>query len=616
VSQDRGVTWADVTPPKIPHGSVITAVTFLDTDHGWAVVSDCANEQGNLYRTSDGGRSWMRGRIGGSTCNAGAGVFPVFGDPDVGYLTHLEPTGGFAEIARSHDGGRSWSRPRPMPVVGDVEFTSASEGWLAARFGAVELLHTLDRGRSWRRVQLPISRHAVRVGSPVFIGEEGVLAATIEYRRGWGVQFVATKGSGAWHRVGSIRFEGKAPARIDVTGIAGENAWWVDVGHGDIVRSADGGTTWHRASSPNHDEVVSIEPINGRRSWVITENNWGRELWLTHDGGRSWRQVVPKPTRQGPASADLQPVAELGDWVGELASGPDGSVFGVVEQGVESIRIAHIDPVTGEIQQSPHAFRGYAPGAHRMAVVSESLWFTRGPYSSGRMLRLDANSLRVEARIRLAAPVVELVLTPSGIWLGTGRSVVLLDPLTGSIDRRVAIGGHVTHIDADPAGDRLYVSTDTPIDHRDHVRFVELDARTGGLLAVARDVGFADLEGPMGITATEAGVWLATPTGMLGTLTFRRASDLREVASYRPGGSNAIKSSLAGLSLWIPSLLGGMACADPATGSLRGFVGAPGQSLNPSNVVATPSGLFVGSETVLERIVSHDCDVDAKEKAA
>jgi photosystem II stability/assembly factor-like uncharacterized protein len=604
VSQDRGRTWADVTPPEIPRGSVITAVTFLDTDHGWAVASDCADEEGNLYRTSDGGRSWVRRRVGGSTCNAGAGVFPVFGDPDVGYLTHLEPTGGFAEIARSRDGGRSWSRPRPMPVVGEVEFTSSSEGWLAAGFGAAELLHTLDRGRSWRRVQLPISRHAVRVGSPVFMGAEGVLPATIEYRRGWGVQFVATEGEDTWRRVGSIRFQGRAPARVDVTGIAGPNAWWVDVGHGDIVRSADGGTTWHRTSRPNHDQVVSIEPINGRRSWLITEHGHARELWLTKDGGRSWTRVKPSSRRRGPASAELHPVADLPGTAGEMAAAPDGSVYALFAGGGESFRVARFDPATGEIEHTTRTFRGPAFGANRLALAAGSLWFTRGQFSRrGLVVRLEADSLVFQERIRLPAPVVGLSATPTGIWIGTGRSVALLDPLTGVIKHKVPIGGHVTHLDADPAGLHLYVSTGTAIDDHDHVRFVELDARTGALLAVARDVGFADLFGPSGVIATDDGVWLTTPTGMMGTLSFRRASDLHELGFYRPGGTNGISASFAGSMLWVPNWSGGITCADPVTGAVRGFVGAPDQYLATSNVVATPSGLYVGGDgTAIDRI--------------
>ena len=240
-----------------------------------------------------------------------------------------------------------------------------------------------------------------------------------------------------------------------------------------------------------------------------------------------------------------------------------------------------------------------------MVVAGGSVWFASGRFThSGTLVRLDAGSLHLVDKIRFPASVVGVVSTPAGLWVGTARSVVLLDPDTGTVERRVPAGGDVTVLDADPSGRHLYVSTDTPIGHRDHVRFVEMDACSGTVLAAARDVGFAELGGPSGVTAIDGGVCLGTPTGMMGSLTFDREDDLSQIALYRPAGATASAPRSPMTRAGCRTSEEASRAPTPYRAWSEGSWVRPPENLGPTNVVAAAGGLYVGgAEGSIDRIL-------------
>jgi photosystem II stability/assembly factor-like uncharacterized protein len=56
-SHDGGKTWTMVTP-NINLSQIIGQLDFVDNNHGWATSID-ANMKGMLYKTNDGGRTWV-----------------------------------------------------------------------------------------------------------------------------------------------------------------------------------------------------------------------------------------------------------------------------------------------------------------------------------------------------------------------------------------------------------------------------------------------------------------------------------------------------------------------------------------------------------------------------
>ena len=136
-----GATWEQV---KVPVRAALTAVTFADAQHGWAVGHDAA-----IIATADGGKTWA--------------------------LQNFQPD-------------------LEKPLL-DVLFLDASRGFAAGAYSL--LLKTADGGKTWSEVDAPSIRDAegagphfnslTRLGNGnIFIaGESGMLAVSGDDGKTW-----------------------------------------------------------------------------------------------------------------------------------------------------------------------------------------------------------------------------------------------------------------------------------------------------------------------------------------------------------------------------------------------------------------------------------------------
>jgi photosystem II stability/assembly factor-like uncharacterized protein len=136
-----GTTWEQV---DVPVRSALTAVHFVDAQHGWAVGHDAA-----IVATADGGKTWA--------------------------LQNFEPG-------------------LEQPLL-DVLFLDASRGFAAGAYSL--LLETSDGGKTWSEVDAPSIRDAEGAGphfnalarlgdGSLFIaGESGMLAVSADGGRSW-----------------------------------------------------------------------------------------------------------------------------------------------------------------------------------------------------------------------------------------------------------------------------------------------------------------------------------------------------------------------------------------------------------------------------------------------
>ncbi|HYU93962.1 MAG TPA: YCF48-related protein, partial [Actinomycetota bacterium] len=69
---------------------------------------------------------------------------------------------------------------------------------------------------------------------------------------------------------------------------------WVVVGDPPILyRTDDGGSTWRRFPIGAGQHVTSIAAVDGNRAWLTSYRGRRGTLFLTMNGGRSWRAVTP-----------------------------------------------------------------------------------------------------------------------------------------------------------------------------------------------------------------------------------------------------------------------------------------------------------------------------------
>jgi photosystem II stability/assembly factor-like uncharacterized protein len=126
---DGGVTW---TPQDSGTSVQLTAVQFLDSQHGWAVGNDV------LY-TTNGGQTWLKGQYSGAT---------LYGISMVNASTGWA-VGGSGTIVATTNGGRTWvgQQSTTSQNLTSVSFTDDNNGWAVGGDGAI--VHTINGGSTW-----------------------------------------------------------------------------------------------------------------------------------------------------------------------------------------------------------------------------------------------------------------------------------------------------------------------------------------------------------------------------------------------------------------------------------------------------------------------------------
>lgn len=179
-SDDQGVTWAQA---KVPSRQLLTAVFFVDPQHGWAVGHDA-----QILATADGGATWTKQ---------------------------------FEDLKRQ------------APLL-DLWFKDTSTGFAIGAYGA--LLTTTDGGLHWQdvsdRVDNPDQFHfnaigAVKDAGLFIVGEQGSLFRS----RDWGQSWEKVQGPYEGSLFGLLATG--EPQTLLVYGL-----------RGNLFRSTDFGDTW------------------------------------------------------------------------------------------------------------------------------------------------------------------------------------------------------------------------------------------------------------------------------------------------------------------------------------------------------------------------------------
>ena len=140
-SRDEGLTWTQsIAPTRV----LLTAVSFPDPQHGWAV-----GHEGVIISTSDGGATWQRQDDGKDTETVFLDV--RFLDASTGFAV-----GAYGKFLTTTDGGKSWTPAKPVPE--EVHYNRLARGeddalYLAGESGT--LLISQDRGKKWRKADVP-----------------------------------------------------------------------------------------------------------------------------------------------------------------------------------------------------------------------------------------------------------------------------------------------------------------------------------------------------------------------------------------------------------------------------------------------------------------------------
>lgn len=274
---------------------------MVDASVGWAA------SQSAIYRTTNGGSSWVRML----TVATRGGSAAAFLDASHAWIGVRRADG--IHVLRTEDSGLTWadasvSLPADLghsdevfPYPSSLYFADVAHGWLLATYGTgmgdehIALIATKDGGRTWDVVATS------NVSSASSLPEEGVKSGIMfatsamgwitgdQTRDGWAPIFDVTADAGkTWRRVDLASPVQGTPSRTDppvfVTPTVGFEVATFSGNPGvtAIYTSNDAGRSWRKVSQLPASLTVSFADT---RHGVATD---GAKVWDTTDGGVTW----------------------------------------------------------------------------------------------------------------------------------------------------------------------------------------------------------------------------------------------------------------------------------------------------------------------------------------
>jgi photosystem II stability/assembly factor-like uncharacterized protein len=387
LSEDSGGSW---------HWAINATVTAVDSagdgKRGWAV-----GEQGKIFATSDGGKTWNPQTSGTDRYLFSISVFDsqhaitMGADPPSDVPMSFPPN----VVLLTDDGGASWA---PVQFAEKLQLRSlavlkgGSKAWLSATrcnpdanapngctLGANVLLVSKDYGHTWKEI-----------GSQTLWDMQFTSEST-----GWALQgsmVRTTDGGKSWRTVRSnegdiylsdlfaldddtaFAMEGKDPSVQQLIKTTDGGETWTKIAepatfalqlsffdatkgvrsewNRTIQWTGDGGATWHDASVPTFATSMWL-PLD----FIDTQKGWApaTKLLRTHDGGASWEKVSDQQfdvvdfvsETEGWAA---QTIRQAGPWPTSILHTVDGGATWTEQirrQGSDVAQIKFVDRLNG-----------------------------------------------------------------------------------------------------------------------------------------------------------------------------------------------------------------------------------------------------------------------------
>lgn len=309
-TNDGGITWYNVTPPEVTETGYSVDTFILDTNHAWVQLPDNANfpNGGFLYRTSDGGMTWISNEVPFSRGDL------KFLDPNNGWvMAELGIAAGSMGVSvyQTTDGGATWDQKytndpnlsgagESLPLGGlkngltPLNMQSAWVYGLIYAPATVYLYRSDDAGENWKALTLPLPAGAenaelsvekIELIAPNF----GFLTLRVTSENTNLAVYTSDDSGDTWLLLPTLIPNGGSADFLSANEAVIYNGEQFYV-------TRDAARTW-TIIPPDikfGETFAGMDFVNALSGWVITldPTNNGRSLYRTSDGGATWLPVV------------------------------------------------------------------------------------------------------------------------------------------------------------------------------------------------------------------------------------------------------------------------------------------------------------------------------------
>ena len=310
-TNDGGITWYNVTPPEVTEAGYSVDTFVLDNNHVWMQLPDLDNfpNSGSLYRTTDGGLTWISNKVPFSRGDLN------FLDPNNGWvMSVLGAAAGSMGVSvfQTSDGGATWDQTYTndpnladagdsLPLGGQKSGLAAlnmQTAWvygLTYAPGTVYLYRTEDGGANWNRQSLPLPQGVENAELSVekieFIAPNfGFLTMRITSDNINLAVYISDDSGKTWSLTPTL-----IPGAGSADFLSANEA--VIYNGSQFYLTRDAARTWS-IIPPDvlfGESFAGMDFVNALSGWVITADptTSHRALYRTSDGGATWFPVIP-----------------------------------------------------------------------------------------------------------------------------------------------------------------------------------------------------------------------------------------------------------------------------------------------------------------------------------
>ena len=311
-TNDGGITWYNVTPAEITETGYGVDSFVLDNDHVWVLKQDFENypNSGFLYRTSDGGATWISVNApfsGGDINFLDANNGWMLADLGVGMGSNA------VAVYKTTDGGMTWnqtyindpnnSNARDSLPLGGIKNgltpLNMQTAWVSGVVysdGTVYLYRTDDGGVNWSQVTSlllpPVAQNTQVSFEPVKFAtvQDAFVTVRIPSDQSQMAVYTSNDSGNTWSLTPTLIPNGGSADFLSATEAVIYNGEQFYV-------TRDAARTWS-IIPPDvifGETFAMMDFVNTSTGWVITVDPTTnhRSLYRTSDGGATWSSVIP-----------------------------------------------------------------------------------------------------------------------------------------------------------------------------------------------------------------------------------------------------------------------------------------------------------------------------------